>query len=96
MVKLFLKPQALQDLELIYEYTVENWGFDQADKYQDDLEKGLSHIIANQEIGKIYKYKKGGYRYYHVNKHLIFYRSEEMRILVVRILHERIKLSDNL
>ena len=37
MYKLLLSPANEKDLEEIYLYTFEEWGINQADKYQDEL-----------------------------------------------------------
>jgi len=96
MDSLFLSPQALDDLETIYEYTYYKWSEKQADKYQDEINEGFKKIIANNDIGEYYKYSKLGYQKFQVNRHLIFYRVEGFNLIVVRILHERMNLKDYL
>lgn len=92
MYKLLLSPQAIIDLEDIYEYTLKTWGFSQAEKYQDELYDSIISISVNPLIGSIYYYKKGDYRKLNINRHLIFYRIEDENCLIIRILHERMDL----
>ena len=96
MLKLLLSPQAVVDLETIYEFTFLSWGLKQAEKYQDDLYDHFVSISHNPEIGSIYYYKEGNYRKLKCNKHLIFYRTEKSKCFVIRILHERIDLLSEL
>ena len=77
MLKLKLKPEALNDIEGIYEFTFANWGIRQAEKYQDELFEWMSRIIDNPQIGSVYYFSTGNYRKTQINKHLIFYRIED-------------------
>jgi len=96
MHKLLLKPEAINDLESIYQFSFDTWGRVQAEKYQDELFDLMNNILENPEIGKLYYYKEGNYRNLHVNRHLIFYRIDEKYCIVVRILHERMELRNKL
>jgi len=96
MFELFFSPASERDLEKIYEYTFVGWGADQADKYQDELYNACNLICNDKELGKEYNESKFPYRVLHINRHLIFYRSEKKYIIIIRILHERMKLEDNL
>ena len=92
MRELLLKPEAINDLEKIYEYTLHTWGQNQAEKYQDELFESMNSILSNPEIGSKYYFKEGNYRKLNINRHLIFYRLEEKSCVVVRILHEKVDL----
>jgi len=92
MHKLLLSPQAKNDLENIYEYTLKTWSTSQAEKYQDELYESMLRISENVLIGSMYYYKKGDYRNLNINRHLIFYRIENKNCIIIRILHERMDL----
>ena len=96
MLKLFLKPQAINDLEDIFEYTLKNWSITQAEKYQDLLFESINTVLKSPKIGSKYFFKKGKYRKLNSNKHIIFYRIEDNRCIVVRILHEKMDLDTHL
>lgn len=82
------------DLIEIGDYTLDHWGADQAIRYLGSLERCFSLIAANPEIGrKCYRLRKG-YRRIEHEKHVVFYRTGDEGVLVVRILHQRI-LPDN-
>jgi|SRR6185437_858587 len=78
------------DLIDIADYTLDRWGVDQAIRYLDSLEKGFSLIAANPEIGRKCDLLRKNYRRIEHEKHVIFYRSDDAGILIVRILHRRI------
>ncbi len=96
MLSLKLAPQAIVDLEEIYEYTYFNWGVRQAERYQDDLYDSMFKISKNDSLGVSYYFTKGNYRKLKVNRHLIFYRTTKEDCVIVRILHERMDLDMNL
>ena len=92
MLELFITPRAEQDLTEIYNYTFNERGITQADKYQDELYHGMEAILNNSQLGKLYPYLDKKYSILYVNRHLIFYRIEENKCLVIRILHDRMNL----
>ena len=92
MTTLTITPKAEADLEEIYTYTAEEWGVDQADKYQDELFHGFQLIAENFNIGSRYLHSERDYRYLHVNRHLIFYREMRHGPVNVRVLHEMMDL----
>ncbi len=96
MRKLLLRPEALNDLEKIYEFTFYTWGQNQAEKYQDELFDSMNSILSDPEIGSKYYFKEGNYRKLNINRHLIFYRLEENTCVVVRILHEKMDQNSKL
>ena len=96
MLKLLLVPQAITDLEGIFEYTLQNWSLTQAELYQDLLFESMNKILSSPQIGTKYFFKKGKYRKLNSNKHIIFYRIEGEYCIIVRILHERMDLNSHL
>ncbi len=96
MLELGLLPQAVIDLECIYEFTSISWGYNQAEKYHDELYDCMIAITQNPKIGLIYYFKEGNYRRININRHIIFYRQTNKQIILVRILHEKMDLKLNL
>jgi toxin ParE1/3/4 len=78
------------DLIEIADYTLDQWGVDQAMRYLDSLEGCFGLIAANPEIGHKCDRLRKGYRRIEHEKHVIFYRRDDAGILIVRILHQRI------
>ena len=91
MARYDITKEATDDLYGIWEYTVDTWSEDQADKYYAILEAAFNEIAsAPGAIGKSYEEILPGLRAYHVRRHMIFYITQENgRALIARILHER-------
>ena len=84
-----LSPEADRDMELIWLYTLEQWGLDQANRYTDDLTAAFSQLSENPRIGAISEDIRKGYRRSRVGRHTIYYRITDYGIAVIRILHDR-------
>ncbi|NRD20278.1 type II toxin-antitoxin system RelE/ParE family toxin [Winogradskyella eckloniae] len=93
MAKYQLTNKAVADLNGIWEYTVENWSENQADRYYDMLLDICQDIADNPELGKSYDGIKSDLFGLKANRHVIFYRKSEVNpIEITRILHERMDL----
>lgn len=86
MSKIHIQARAKQDLKNIWLYSFKNWGHRQADKYYDELLEGITVIVNNPKIGINRDDIRQGYRQYHINRHMVFYRLTSTRIHVVRVL----------
>ena len=66
---------ALAELDLIgiWEYSFEQWDADQADKYLDELDRGISLLADNPELGVSREEVREGYRVLFINSHAIYY-----------------------
>lgn len=78
------------DLMEIGDYTVDQWGVDQALRYLDSLERCFALIAANPEIGRRCDRVLKGYRRIEHEMHVVFYRMDNEGLLIVRILHQRV------
>ena len=96
MLELRLKPEAEKDLSKIFEHTAMSWGIVQAEKYQDEMYEGMNLLLTKKNLGKEFLYAELSYRKLHVNRHLIFYRVEKQKCVVVRILHDRMDIKKHL
>jgi len=93
MAKFELTNKAVADLNGIWEYTLENWSENQADRYYDMLLDICQDIADNPELGKNYGGIKSELFGLKANRHIIFYRKSNTRpIEITRILHERMDL----
>jgi toxin ParE1/3/4 len=77
---------AERDLEAIYDYTVEHWSVDQANRYIANIRAAIADLVEGSKVGR----KRGdlpeGYLVCLVGSHLIIFRETNL-ILVVRMLH---------
>lgn len=82
--------QADEDLFDIYIYTYETWGSDQAVKYTNGLKAAINRLSQEpNRPGTVDRSSlRQGYRSYHQQRHLIFYRVVADDIEIIRILHD--------
>ena len=93
MVKFQLTKKAIQDLNDIWEYTIETWSESQADDYYNMILKRCQEIAENPSFGKKYDQVKSNLSGIRANRHIIFYYStSEDTVQIVRILHGRMDL----
>lgn len=91
-----LRPRAVRDLEDIWTYTSINFGQRQAENYISQLREVCQLLSKNQDIGRSCDQIRMGYRKYSVGSHLVFYRKIGDGIEIVRFLHERMDVNQNL
>jgi toxin ParE1/3/4 len=97
MAKIILRQEAIDDLTDIWDYTLQKWSENQAEKYYNNIKQACKEISENPNIGRSYdeisKYIFG----LKSGKHIIFYHSvAEDEIEVIRILHERMDLKNKI
>ena len=76
-----------KDLEDIFDYTFDEFGFDQAEKYLLEFEEIFQNLIINPQIGKKRDEIKQGLYSFPKDNHIIFYRILDNHIRIVRVLH---------
>lgn len=95
MAKYELTNKAVDDLNQIWEYTVEKWSEQQADIYYKILLESCQNIANNLTLGKKYNGVKNELYGFKVNKHIIFYRViKDRSVEITRILHGRMDLEE--
>jgi toxin ParE1/3/4 len=96
MTKYALSPLAKADIELIWDYTVERWGEDQAETYLRAIMAAIEIVAADPRRGRPCDEIRAGYRKFAVGGHILFYRPGRNRIEIVRILHQRMDFPQHL
>lgn len=88
MRRLQFSPSATADIDEIWDYTADRWSEDQADLYIDEIENACSAIASGTKIGRrtdvqigLHKIRSGS--------HMIYYRTTEDRMDIIRILHAK-------
>lgn len=97
MAKVIFRQQAIDDINDIWNYTLEKWSEYQADKYYAALKFACNEIGDNPELGRKYSGIRRNLLGLKTGKHVIFYQivsSDEIEI--IRILHERMDLKNRL
>ena len=97
MAKVILRQKAIDDLNSIWYYTLEQWSEQQADKYYSTIKFACSLIGENPDIGREYTEIKKNLLGLKSGKHIIFYQLvTESEIEIIRILHERMDLKNRI
>lgn len=88
MNQVILSPKAKSDLGDIWDYTLSEWGIDQAEKYVRELSAVMqAHACDSSTSADISDVRKG-YRKIRSGSHVIFFKLTGEGIDVVRILHK--------
>jgi toxin ParE1/3/4 len=89
MAEYRLTPAAQRDLDAIFDYTVREWGLEQAVRYAAAIEKACARLARAPDFAQDCGDIRAGYRRAAVNRHVLYFRVEDYGIAVVRILHQR-------
>ena len=93
MAEYRLTPAAEQDLENIWIYTCQQWGIAQANRYIDILIEIFAKLASSPDIAPVCDHIRPGYRRYGVERHILYFRTTDYGIVIVRILHDRMDAS---
>lgn len=97
MRQLLFRPQAIADIEGIWDYTAERWGVVQADRYVLSLRQACIAVARSELPGEDASHVRLGYRKQLSGRHVIFYRSTEKgAVEIVRVLHQRMDVAGHL
>jgi len=89
MSQVVLSPKAKSDLSGIWDYTLEEWGVEQAEKYVRELWAALQSQSRDHSTSTNISDVRAGYRKIRYGSHVIFFRFVDGGIDVIRILHQR-------
>ncbi|OTA14232.1 plasmid stabilization protein [Xenorhabdus vietnamensis] len=82
---------ASEDFEHIFEYTLLNFGVEQADEYTEGMHSALQTLAENPLMGHECPEIAIGLRRHDHQKHAIFYRCQSSEVYVLRILHQQME-----
>lgn len=83
-----LSTRAAADLAQIADYTIEQFGIEQARRYRDALERCFATIAGNALLGRSAQTLAPNLRRFEHESHVIFYKPLGAGVLIVRVLHE--------
>ena len=96
-MKYRISEKAIEDINSIWLYTLENWSFEQAYKYYRFIYQVINSIPNNFEKGKDIANIKFGHRQIKVKSHYIIYKKAEDGIVeIIRVLHEKMDVLNRL
>jgi len=97
MGKYKLSNKAVDDLTQIWNYTLNKWSENQADKYYQMLLDNFNEVANNPDLGKNYSGVIENLLGFRAGRHIIFYREiEENEIEIIRILYEQMDLKNRI
>lgn len=97
MAKFYLTNKAVEDLEEIWNYTVETWSENQAEIYYSLLIDSCQELANKPNQGKSYEVVEKNVLGFKTGQHVIFYRIvPEKEIEVIRILHGMMDMKNHL
>jgi toxin ParE1/3/4 len=89
VTKIELTKAADQDLVDIFDYGIENFGPEQAERYVAALRAKMATVAENPSFGVNYDAVRDRVRRYESVSHAIYYRIIDGGIRVIRVLHGR-------
>ena len=93
MARYKLTNKAIDDLTEIWDYTVEEWSTNQAEKYYNLIIASCADLAQNPKFGKPYDTLSLDVFGYKCGQHIIFYRIlTPNEIEIARVLHSRMDL----
>ena len=94
MLDIVIRPLARNDIMGIWQYTYENWGVTQADSYLNEMSQLINKLASSPKLGRSADDIVLGIRKFKFKHHLILYQSNQTKLEIVRILHERMDVAD--
>lgn len=97
MSKFHITNKAVEDLSKIWEYTLEVWSENQADKYYFELLSDCQKLSENQFLGRNYVEIKAEIFGFKSGQHIIFYSIiNQEEIEIIRFLHSKMDLQNKI
>lgn len=93
--RLRITNRARRDIRGIIQHTLEQWGTEQADTYEARLLNALELLLDNPFMGRLRDDIRPNVRQIIVDRYRVLYVVEDLRIAIVRVLHERMDISLN-
>lgn len=88
MAEYRLSGRAEADLAGIADYTIEQFGIEQARRYRDELEKCFQSLAEHPKLGHGAEHLTPSLRRFEHRSHVVFYVPQENGVLIIRVLHD--------
>ena len=82
-----LSPEAIVDLQNIYDFTEGEWGEAQAEKYINEIYAVFDRLTRHPQIGRLRAELAGGLRSIPIAAHVIYFMPWKKDVAIVRVLH---------
>jgi toxin ParE1/3/4 len=91
-----LSAKAATDLDAIYEYTIREFGLEQARTYLPGLHKRFEMLAAQPELGRSAAELAPDLRRTEYQPHVVFYVPKAGGVRIIRVLHESMDVKRHL
>lgn len=88
MKVLAFSPVAEADIDVIWNYSADNWGPEQADRYIDEIRDACHALASGRKQGRVVDVRPL-YLKISTGSHVIYYRDRGDGLEIVRVLHSR-------
>ena len=88
-------PAAIADIDGIWDYSADNWGADQADRYTDLIRDLCADLADGKKRGRPVKAREG-YFQHSVERHIVYFVHTTDGIAVIRVLHQKMDTEGHL
>jgi toxin ParE1/3/4 len=96
MARFRISDRADKDIGDIARYTIERHGIEQARHYRAFIIACFEFLSENPEAGRAIDDVRIGYRCFNHQSHVIFYKADGRDVLIVRVLHNRMDVAQQL
>ena len=96
MKSFVLSPAAEIDLDEIWDYSIENWGERQAERYIRMIQDTIVGLTDGTQLSHSADLVRANYRKVLVGSHVLFFKEDQQVVDVIRILHQRMDPSSHL
>lgn len=87
--KFFVHQKADEDLEGIFDFSVETFGFVRAARYMKDIEAMFKQLASSPNKGKTFDAQLPNCLHKRIESHFIYYEVCDNGIEIYRVLHKR-------
>ena len=84
-----LRPKAEADIEDAADYTIEQWGHDQARRYIGDIRQAIGRLAIDGLRYPLEDQAFPGLRRMRSGHHFVFFLIDDNRVDALRVMHER-------
>ena len=96
MISIDILPEARRDLDDILYFTFCEWGMQQAEHYLSLLHLGIDRLSDMPKLGLACDEIHPGYRKLLIEKHVVYYRRDDHRVFIIRIIDQRMDIKEDL
>lgn len=91
-----LYPKAIEDIESIYLYSSHEFGIKRTEDYILAIDSSLQHLADDPLISRKCDYIRSDLRAFNVGSHIVFFKTTDYGIAVIRVLHQSMDFNKHL